>query len=108
MAQGQKLPGNIMAVGDCLALFLDAQKLLTGCAFHTKLIHNTAQLLARKNIDLTLSMKHLSGRSTREKLLSYLNSMAQRHGGFSFTLLLNRQKLADTLCVNRIALCAVL
>ncbi len=112
MAEAARLPVSVVAAESTRVLFLDARSILTGCptacSYHTRLIYNTARLLAQKNIDLTLSMEHLSRRTIREKLLSYLNWTAQRQGSNTFTLPLNRQELADTLCVDRSAMCAVL
>ena len=53
-------------------------------------------------------MVHLSRRSTREKLLSYLSEQAARAGGTEFSIPFDRQGLADYLCVERSAMSAVL
>lgn len=112
MAEAQRLPVDVVAREPSRVLFLNARSILTGCAmachFHTRLIYNAARLLAQKNIALTRSMEHLTRRTIREKLLSYLNGEAQRLGSDTFSLGLNRQELADTLCVDRSAMCAVL
>ena len=47
---------------------------------------------------------HISKRSTREKLLSYLSSEALRQGKRSFSIPFDRQQLADYLCVDRAAM----
>ena len=47
---------------------------------------------------------HLSKRTTRAKLNSYLSAESQRAGSASFTIPFNRQQLADFLSVDRSAM----
>ena len=47
---------------------------------------------------------HMSGRTTRAKLISYLSEEAKRQGSSTFTVPFNRQQLADYLCVDRSAM----
>ena len=47
---------------------------------------------------------HLSGRTIRERLLSYLEEQAARTGRATVTVPFDRQALADYLCVDRSAL----
>ncbi len=110
-------PGSILQVGVlaaelCDVLFLDAQRLLTlcasGCAFHTRLIHNLVNILAQKNLLMNEKLTHMGQRTTRQKLLSYLSAEAQRHGGAEFDVPFNRQQLADYLSVDRSAMSAEL
>ena len=74
------------------------------CSFHTELISNMMRILANKNIMLTRKMEHISRRTTREKLLSFLSACAVQAGGSTITIPFNRQELADYLCVERSAL----
>ena len=47
---------------------------------------------------------HMSKRTTREKLISYLSEQARKNGSGSFTIPFNRQQLADFLSVDRSAM----
>ncbi|WP_310603510.1 Crp/Fnr family transcriptional regulator [Anaerosporobacter sp.] len=89
-------------------LFLDVQKIITvctsACNFHTRLIQNLMMVLAQKNIQLTQKLDHISNRSTRDKLLSYLSAQAVKQHSNSFTIPFNRQQLADYLSVDRSAM----
>lgn len=58
---------------------------------------NLLWLLAGKNVFLTGRIEHLSKRTLREKLLSYLSEQAFRAGSLEFTIPMNRQELADFL-----------
>ena len=53
---------------------------------------------------LTRRMFHLSPKSIRGKLLSYLSFQAIRQGSYRFEIPFNRQQLADYLGVDRSAL----
>ncbi len=103
---------SVVAADDCRVLFLDGTRLSQNCslmcAFHTRLTQNVMRLLAAKNVALTMKIEHVSMRTTREKLLSYLSHQALRAGDSAFRLPLNRQELADYLCVDRSAMCAAL
>ena len=93
-------------------LFLDGTRLSQNCSLmcvsNTRLSQNVKRLLAAKNVALTMKIEHISMRTTREKLLSYLSAQALRAGDSAFQLPLNRQELADYLCVDRSAMCAAL
>ena len=76
----------------------------SGCAFHTTLIQNMLGILACKNISLTRKIDHISKKTMRQKLASYLLGQAAAAHSDTFTIDLDRQALADYLCVNRSAL----
>ena len=93
-------------------LFLEAGRILsvcpTACPFHQKMVENMVYILARKNVMLSEKIGHISKRSTREKLLSYLSSQSKKAGSRHFFIPFNRQELADYLCVERSAMSAEL
>jgi CRP-like cAMP-binding protein len=62
------------------------------------------RLLSQRNLDLLKKIDHLTKRSTRDKLLSYLNSESKRQQSRTFTIPFDRQQLADYLCVERSAM----
>jgi CRP-like cAMP-binding protein len=111
-AGAAKIPFSVEAATDSEYLLIDVKKILvtcpTACPFHSKLIENLMAILARKNILLGSKIRHLSRRSTREKLLSYLSEQAREAGSGSFSIPFNRQDLADYLCVDRSAMSAEL
>lgn len=102
------LPVSVVAVEDTEVLFLNPAKVLrtcsSACRFHTGLIQNMIGLLAGKNIMLTEKIEHVTKRTIREKLLSYLSGQAGRVGSNRFQIPFNRQELADYLAVDRSAL----
>ena len=103
---------NAVAVKPGKVLFLDVKRILTmcplACQFHGRLIRNLLAVLAQKNKMLTRKLEHMSRRTTREKLLSYLSEQSQRAGSPVFDIPFNRQQLADFLSVDRSAMSAEL
>ncbi|MDR1795918.1 MAG: Crp/Fnr family transcriptional regulator [Clostridiales Family XIII bacterium] len=103
-----RIPVSVVAREASEVLFLDYKKIVTtcpsACAFHAKLVRNMIGILARKNILLSSKMEHITKRTTKEKLLSYLGDVARQKGGKSFDIPFNRQELADYLSVERSAL----
>ena len=103
-----KLPVSVLAASDCEVMLIDHKTLVTGCAsacgFHTKLIENMLYIMAHKNMVLNRKIEHISERTTREKLLSYLSAQAQAAESDEFTIPFDRQQLADYLCVERSAM----
>ena len=102
------MPNDVVAVEDSAVLFLDVKKLLTvcssGCKFHTLVIQNMFFSISEKNRRLMQKLGHISKRSTREKLISFLSEEAKRQGSKSFAIPFNRQQLADYLSVDRSAM----
>ena len=104
------LPVTVATVQDTLVCFADFSRILSTCAsacvFHKHLIRNLIGVFARKNIALAGKMEHITKRTTREKLLSYLMEQSKANGGGSFDIPFDRQGLADFLSVERSALSA--
>lgn len=106
------LPVNVRALRDCTVAFMDVRRIAgscdNACAFHARLMRNLLSILAQKNIQLNRNIRHLSRRTTREKLLSYLEEQALLCQSRRFAIPLDRQGLADLLCVDRSAMSAEL
>lgn len=99
---------NAIAAESCELLMLNTKRLLTvcssACEYHNKIVSNLVAVLAGKILQFNNKITHMSKRTTREKLLSYLSSEAIRHGSLSFDIPFDRQQLADFLCVERSAM----
>jgi CRP-like cAMP-binding protein len=104
------LPVSVIAAIQSDIAFLDFQRVITtcpsACIFHTLLIRNMLSAFARKNLLLAGKMEHITKRTTKEKLLSYLTEQSRLSGGKMFEIPFNRQELADYLSVERSALSA--
>lgn len=104
------LPVSFIASKDCEIMLIDCSRITnTGCnacAFHKQIIFNLLQLVAKKNLDFHQKIEITSKRTTREKLMTYLLSVAKQTGSSSFSIPYNRQGLADYLGVERSAMSA--
>lgn len=102
------LPVSVEAQEECEALFLNYQRMITfcslACEFHTRLIHNLLRLVSNENVKLAHKLEHVSRKTTRDKLLSYLSKEAVSQGSRSFDIPYNRQELAEYLGVDRSAM----
>lgn len=91
-----------------VVLFMDMKKVLSTCTsicpHHSWLIQNFVKVMAYKNRNLTRKIEHLTQRTTREKLLSYLSEQSMKAGTASFEIPFDRQQLADYLSVDRSAM----
>ena len=105
---GQKLMVNVVAAEEARILFLDVGRILkvcsNSCVFHHTLIENLLKLSAEKNLRLSKRIFHISSKSIRGRLLSYLSYQAMENGKKEFDIPFNRQQLADYLGVDRSAM----
>lgn len=106
------LPVTVLSAAESSILFVDYRRIITtcpaACPFHTRIIQNMLAILADKNILLSRKIEHISQRTTREKLLSYLQAVSAEKHSREFSIPFNRQELADYLCVDRSAMSAAL
>lgn len=88
---------------DSRVIFLNVDSILqsTGHKAQPKVLRNFITDLAGKNLRFSEKLRHLGGRTTRAKLLSYLSAEAERCHSNSFDIPFTRQALADYLFVER-------
>ncbi len=102
------LLNDAVAIEDSSVIFFDVRRILTtcssACCFHNMIVHNMFFAISDKNRFLVQKLGHMSGRTTRAKLISYLSEEAKKQGRSAFTVPFNRQQLADYLCVDRSAM----
>ncbi|HWP80686.1 MAG TPA: Crp/Fnr family transcriptional regulator [Candidatus Acidoferrum sp.] len=107
-AESNKLQVSAVATEPSVIMQINYRRILTvcpaSCVFHTRLITNMLKVLANKNILLTRKIEHISRRTTKEKLLSFLSDQALLENSSEIVVPYNRQELADFLCVERSAL----
>lgn len=104
----EELGVDVIAAEKSEVLFLNIYK-VTGMhkaeeRFHHILIRNLLDVLAGKNLMLTSKMGHMTQRSTREKILSYLSEQSRKAHSAQFIIPFDRQQMADYLSVDRSAL----
>ena len=99
---------DVAALEDSTVIFFDVKKIITtcssACVFHSIVVQNMFFAVCDKNRKLVQKLGHISLRSTREKLISYLSEQSKHHASAEFTIPFNRQQLADFLSVDRSAM----
>ncbi len=102
------LAASVVAQEDGAILLLDLRRVLkvctSACLHHTRIVNNLITSMAERLRAFSDKITHMSRRTTREKLLSYLSAEAQRQRTMRFEIPFNRQQLADFLCVERAAM----
>lgn len=103
---------DVEAIEKSKVLFLDSDKLSSPCehccTFHKQLVKNLLFIISNKNVNLTQKIECMSKRTTKEKLLTFLSLESIKNNSKEFTILLDRQALADYLGVERSAMSAEL
>ncbi len=99
---------DAVATADSTVAFFNVKRLMTvcssACTFHSTVIQNLLIALTHKNRNLMQKLTHISKRTTREKLISYLSNQSKLAKSNSFSIPFNRQQLADFLSVDRSAM----
>lgn len=99
---------DVVATTDSVVIFFDVKRILTicsnNCRFHSLVTQNLFFAISEKNRSLIQKLGHMSKRTTRDKLMSYLSDEANRQSCSTFEIPFNRQQLADFLSVDRSAM----
>lgn len=99
---------DVVAVTESAVIFFDVKRILATCSsachFHSLVVQNLFFAISEKNRNLVQKLGHMSKRSTREKLISYLSEQSQKQNSPTFEIPFNRQQLADFLSVDRSAM----
>jgi len=102
------LMNDVVAVEDSTVMLFDVRRIVTTCPsvcrFHSLVVQNMFFAISEKNRRLVGKLGHMSRRTTREKLISYLSEESQKQRSSSFTIPFTRQQLADYLSVDRSAM----
>lgn len=104
--RGVRAAADVEAKADSRVIWIKVDEILENGG--RELVENLLGVIAGKNLMLNRKIEHLSRRSTREKLLSYLTSEMRRNGCRTFDIPFDRQGLADYLSVDRSAMSAEL
>ena len=99
---------DVEASEESEVLLLKAARIVTpcenACAFHARIVRNIMHALAVKTLELNRKIDILSRRATSDRLMAYLRVISKGKGAREFDIPLDRQGLADYLCVERSAL----
>ena len=110
LADVDTLPVSVTAAENSRIMLINAHRITVSCSnacgFHSRLIRNMLQIVAKKNLAFHQKIEITAKRTTREKLMAYLLLQAKQQGSNSFTIPYDRQGLADYLGVERSAMSA--
>ena len=99
-------PVTVIAKEDCEALLIDYNRVITfcqkTCGFHKQVLKNFLRSHQEKTHYMIQLAGVLSKRTTREKIICFLN--IHRGSEKKFTIPYNRDEMAQYLCVNRTGL----
>lgn len=106
--ENSTLLNDVVATLDSAVIFFDVKRIITtcpsACRFHSIVVQNVFFAISEKNRKLVQKLGHMSKRTTREKLISYLSEEAKKQNSANITIPFNRQQLADFLSVDRSAM----
>jgi len=101
-------PVSVYASEITTVLWISIKRIVNPCSmvcnFHSSIIMNLLELMAKKNLYLNQKLELLSKRSIRDKIMLFLELEFNKKGSEVIFLSLNRNELADYLCVDRSAL----
>ena len=95
-------PMQVIAVSECVIMFLDLEALMNGGELQAKMSWNLTRMLSLKNVFMNQKVRILSTKSLRDRITAYLHTLPDHDG--VVTLSFSKTALAEFLCVNRTAL----
>ena len=108
MLSNEPMLVDVVANEDCTIVFLTIAALrsdaLRNEPWASKIIGNLLIISTQKNLALSGRSFHISHKTVRGRVMSYLNSESIRKGRVTFNIPFNRQQMADYLNLDRTAL----
>ena len=107
-AQLEASPVSVVASEETAICFLNYREIVTtcgsSCIFHTQLIRNMLEIMARKTMLLSKKLSYALMKTIRDKITAYLMDEFRQKGKKTIRIPYNREELADYLSVDRSAL----
>ena len=99
---------SLVAKQKTLVLFMNKHRILNPCSNrckrHDVIVKNIMKIVADSHVKLLEKLTHMSKKTTREKLLSYLVSESKKSKNEYFEIPFNKTELANYLSVDRSAM----
>ena len=99
---------DVIANEDCSILLLKTKGILSSSvsqnSWDYKFLRNLLLISSKKNLNLSGRSFHTSPKTIRERVMSYLNTLALQNDSTEFDIPFDRQQLADYLNLERSAL----
>lgn len=104
-ANVSKIPMKIIALQPSEIMFIDYHHLMNpceiGCSFLNQIMQNLVFILANKNLNFHRKLQIISKKTTKDKLLAYLNMEVIKQNSLKILIPYDRKQLADYLGVDR-------
>jgi len=108
VAQEEVFRDTLVAKQKTLVLFMNKHRIINPCfnrcKRHEVVVKNIMKLVAESHIKLLDKLTHMSRKTTREKLLSYLIAESKKSDNEYFEIPFNKTELANYLSVDRSAM----
>lgn len=108
VAQEEVFRDTLVANQKTLVLFMNKHRIINPCfnrcKRHENVVKNIMKLVAESHIKLLDKLTHMSRKTTREKLLSYLIAESKKSRNEYFEIPFNKTELANYLSVDRSAM----
>ncbi len=102
------LENTVIAKSTVTILLINTMLILNPCKegyeFHDTIVKNLILILARKTMNMNRKLEHITKRTMKDKILSYLSSVSEKEKKKTFEIPYNRTELSEFLCVDRAAL----
>lgn len=109
---GHAVTTRLVAAEPCEAVLMNGERLHKPCGDlcrdHLRFLYNALSVVSRASVNYLEKIEHLSRRSLRDKVMSYLTAQSIKCGCREFDIPFSRQELADWLAADRSALSAEL
>ncbi len=98
-------PSTVIAQTDCAVMLIDRCK-ITGrcsnnCVFHRRFLENFICIISERGLHLNKKLEYMSVKSVEGKIGAFLLDACSRNRSNNFDIGMNRNELADFLCVSR-------
>lgn len=107
-ANDEELMVDVVANESCKIVFLKMSKLFDSeeytAHYQDKFASNLLKIMSLKNLNLSRKIYHVSFKSIRGRIVSYLSYLSRKLESKIIEIPYNRQQLSDYLCVDRSAL----
>lgn len=107
-AQDEFYRDSVIADEKCLVLFMDKHRLITPCnnkcKKHEIVVKKLMALVAENSINMFNKLMHMSKKTIREKIISYLKELSAKYNSNYFEIPFNKTELANYLSIDRSAM----
>lgn len=103
MSKTRIAPVTLISTGKSEIITINVESLLS-CTYRERIMKNVIEMLAGENIKKLYKIDILSHPGLRDRIMTYMKIMAQKHNGKTFHSMMTQEQMAQYLSVNRSSL----